>query len=405
DWIDGWGTKDSGRVWKLDDEEGSLWEERARTKELVGQDFGGKALEELDALLKNPDMRIRRKAQFELARRGEEGAEVLKNNTDQKEHQLARVHGIIGLSQMARLEDKKFAEPLLALLGDDDPEIRAQAAKWLGDIRYEEAAEALLPLLKDDNSRTRFFAAEALGRIAYEPAIQGLVQLLADNNDEDVYIRHAASLALGRINKPDPIVALSKHDSPAVRLGAVLALRRMAHPGIADFLKDQDEYIVTEAARAINDDYSIEGALPALGNLLKETKFSNEALIRRAINANLRVGSAEALENLIVYAERETAPVEMRAEALQSIGTWTNPSVLDRVDGRYRGKIERDIAPVQKATSTFLGRLLTHQEPTLRLEAAKVMGQLKIAEGVQGLLAQLKNDQSADVKIASLNAF
>src|SRR5690606_18206327 len=121
DWIDGWGTKDRGRVWKLDDEEGSLWEERARTKELVGQDFGGKALEELDALLKNPDMRIRRKAQFELARRGEEGAEVLKNNTDQKEHQLARVHGIIGLSQMARLEDKKFAEPLLALLGDDDP--------------------------------------------------------------------------------------------------------------------------------------------------------------------------------------------------------------------------------------------------------------------------------------------
>src|SRR5690554_5148746 len=77
DWIDGWGTKDSGRVWKLDDEEGSSWEERARTTELVGQDFTAKALEELDLLLKNPDMRIRRKAQFELAKRGEEGAEVL----------------------------------------------------------------------------------------------------------------------------------------------------------------------------------------------------------------------------------------------------------------------------------------------------------------------------------------
>src|SRR5690606_36875970 len=311
------------------------WEDRARTKELVGQDFGEKALDELDMLLKNPDMRIRRKAQFELAKRGEEGAEVLKNNTDQKENQLARVHGIIGLSQMARLEDKKYAEPLLALLKDNDPEIRAQAAKWLGDIRFEQAGDALLPLLKDENSRTRFFAAEALGRIAYEPAVQGLVQLLADNNDEDVYIRHAASLALGRINKPEPIVALSSHASPAVRLGAVLALRRIADPGIANFLNDQDEYIVTEAARAINDDYSIEGALPALGNLLKETKFSNEALIRRAINANLRVGSAEALDNLIDYAGKDSAPVGMRTEALQSIGTWTNPSVLDRVDGRF----------------------------------------------------------------------
>jgi quinoprotein glucose dehydrogenase len=191
---------------------------------------------------------------------------------------------------------------LLALLRDNDPEIRAQAAKWLGDIRYQEAGDGLLPLLKDENSRTRFFAAEALGRIAYEPAIQGLVQLLADNNDEDVYIRHAASLALGRINKPEPIVALSTHASPAVRLGAVLALRRMSHPGVADFLNDQDEYIVTEAARAINDDYSIEGALPALGDFLTKTTFTNEALIRRAINANLRVGSAEALDNLITYA-------------------------------------------------------------------------------------------------------
>lgn len=404
DWIDGWGTKDRGRVWKLDDEEGSSWDDRAKTKELVGQDFAAKSSDELDVLLKNPDMRIRRKAQFELAERGEAGAAVLRSNAEQTGEQLARIHGIIGLSQMARMEDMKYAEPLLALLKDTDPEIRAQAAKWLGDIRYEGAGDALLPLLADDNSRTRFFAAEALGRIAYEPAIQGLVALLASNNDEDLYIRHAASLALGRINKPEPIVALSSHASPAVRLGAVLALRRMAHPGIADFLKDSDEYIVTEAARAINDDYSIEGALPALGNLLATTTFTNEALIRRSINANLRVGSAEALNNLIAYAEKEAAPVAMRTEALQSIGTWASPSVLDRVDGRLRGKVERDIAPVQKATSTFLGRLLTHQDPQMRLEAAKVMGQLRIAEGIQGLLAQLKSDRNAEVRIASLNA-
>src|SRR5690606_4779218 len=109
----------------------------------------------------------------------------------------------------------------------------------------------------------------------------------ADNNDEDVYIRHAASLALARINKAEPIIALAQHASPAVRLGAALALRRMAHPGIASFLNDQIEYIVTEAARAINDDYSIEAALPALSALLTKTSFSNEALIRRAINANL----------------------------------------------------------------------------------------------------------------------
>lgn len=404
DWIDGWGTKDRGRVWKLDDDEGASWKERAATKELVGQDFKEKELEELNTFLKNPDMRIRKKAQFELAKRGKKGAEILKTNAEQKENRLARIHGIIGLSQMARLEDSKYAESLVALLRDSDPEIQAQAAKWLGDIRYEDAADALLPLLKDNNSRTRFFAAEALGRIAYEPAINGLVQLLASNDDEDAYIRHAASLALARINKSKPLLALAEHPSKAVRLGVLLALRRMKHPGIARFLEDEDEYIVTEAARAINDDFSIEDALPALGNLLPQTLFTNEALIRRAINANLRVGTAQAMSNLIVYAQKQAAPVVMRTEALQVLGTWAKPSVLDRVDGRSRGVVERDLAPLQVASSELLQQLLSEPEAAIRLEAAKVMGQLKIADGIPELLAHLKQDDEAEVRIASLKA-
>jgi hypothetical protein len=39
---------------------------------------------------------------------------------------------------MARKE-AKHAQLLLPLLKDQDQEIRAQAAKWLGDIRYKEA--------------------------------------------------------------------------------------------------------------------------------------------------------------------------------------------------------------------------------------------------------------------------
>jgi HEAT repeat protein len=71
--------------------------------------------------------------------------------------------------QLAR-QNKKHARLLLPLLQDGDAEIRAQAAKWLGDIRFTEAGGALIPLLKDTASRARFFAAEALGRIKYKPA-------------------------------------------------------------------------------------------------------------------------------------------------------------------------------------------------------------------------------------------
>ena len=211
-----------------------------------------------------------------------------------------------------------------------------------------------IPLLKDPGIRARFFAAEALGRIMYEPAINPIIELLNSNNDEDAYIRHAGSLALARIGKADPIIALSKNPSRAVRIAAVVALRRMSHPGIAVFLNDTDEFIVTEAARAINDDLSIKDALPALGNLLKTTSFTNEALIRRSINANLRVGTEEALQNLIDYARKQNSPAAMRAEAIAALSTWAKPSVVDRVDGRYRGVIERDPAIVKNKAGAIL---------------------------------------------------
>ena len=404
DWIDGWVNKGYGRIWKLDDEEGREWTERKKTQSILSENLRERDLEYLDGLLKYPDLRVRQNAQFELVERGKKGAEILERNIVQKDNQLARIHGIIGLSQLARLKDMDYANPLLTLLNDSDPEIKAQAAKWLGDIRYKKAGESLLPLLKDNNSRVSFFAAEALGRIEYEPALPGLVDLLERNNDEDAFIRHAASLALARVGKPEAITALADHPSVAVRIGAVVALRRIAHPGISRFLSDKEEYIVTEAARAINDDTSIEEALPALGTLLNHTSYTNEALIRRAINANLRVGSADAMQHLLAYSAKATAPVAMRTEALHALGTWAKPSVVDRVDGRYRGVIEREFAAVRIAASETLIPLLSDKNNEIRLAAVQTVGKIGLKEGGSPLFVLLERDPDPNVREASLNS-
>ena len=403
DWLEGWDTKDHGRIWKMDDTTGVDQSLRQQTKALLAADFSTYKEAQLGKLLSDPDMRVRQKAQFELAKRAAKGAEVFKKSISQTTDQLARIHGIWGISQLAR-QEQEYARLLLPLLKDQDPEIRAQAAKWLGDLRYKEAGDALIPLLKDPNSRTRFFAAEALGRMAHAPAIDPLIELLKVNNDEDTYIRHAGSLALARIGKAEPLVALANHPSPAVRMAAVLSLRRLKHPGIARFLGDQDEYIVTEAARAINDDLSIVPALPALGNLLQTTRFTNEALIRRAINANLRVGSEEAMQNLLAYSLKEVNPAGMRAEAVEALSTWARPSVLDRVDGRYRGVIERDPVLVRQRTAEPLIQLLAHKDQSLRLSAARAVGKLQIDQADAQLLALLKSDKQPEVRVTALRA-
>ncbi len=402
DWINGWGNKNYGRIWKIEDEEGKDWELMKETQRRLTLDFKKMSEEELEGHLIYEDQRIRRKAQFELAKRGDKGVAVFEKVMNQKGNQLARINAIVGMSQIARLKDKKYGNKLLPLLKDEDPEIRAQAAKWLGDIRHEEAGPGMLALLVDEYPRARFFGAEAIGRIGYKPAFPALAALLERNDDEDAYIRHAASLAMSRLGESEKLKDLSNHYSKAVRLGAVLALRRLEDPAIKGFLWDNDEYIVTEAARAINDDFSIEEALPELGNLLVSTRFSNEPLIRRAINANLRVGSEEAMQNLISYMLRPDVPEVLRQEAIDALGTWTMPSLLDRVDGRYRGEVTRDGTMVRAAAGDALIQLMAENKSSIKLSAIQAIGKLGVLSAEEKLLAMLNNDASPLVRTEAL---
>ncbi|WP_111629315.1 DUF7133 domain-containing protein [Larkinella arboricola] len=405
DWINGWDTKNYGRVWKLDvtDDKNDLKELRADTKRLMALNYGSQTEDQLFALLSNPDMRIRQKAQFELVKRGAKGAAVLQKAIAQTGNQLARIHGIWGMGQLER-QDKSYTASLLPLLKDADSEIIAQTAKVLGDAAAPEAGPLLIPLLTSENPRVKFFGAQALGRIKYQAAVEPLLNLIKANNDEDVYLRHAAVLALSRIGQVEPMVALANNPNKSLRLAAVLVLRRLASDRISVFLQDKDEYIVAEAARAINDDLSIEKVLPALAATLKETRFTSEPLLRRAINACLRVGGDEQLNTLVAFAQRKDVTKELRAEALATLGTWANPSVLDRVDGWYRGAVERNPAVVKAKLQPQITTFLQDSDPAVLVATAQMMSNLGFTDQAESLAKIMAENSSADVRAAMLTA-
>src|SRR4029079_11567827 len=90
-------------------------------------------------------------------------------------------------------------------------------------------------------------------KIGDTTAIDPVLQMIRSNPKNDVYLRHAGVMALQGIITREPkafaqLQTAAKDDSPALRMTALLVMRRLQHPEVAQFLDDGDPLIVLEAA-------------------------------------------------------------------------------------------------------------------------------------------------------------
>jgi len=403
DWLDGYDKKPQGRIWKLDVKKEIINGDRGKTKQLLQEGVKDKTVAELQEILANNDMRIRMNAQFELADRGE--AAALQEVASSGKTELSRIHAIWGLGQIARKETGNGAL-ILPFLKDESAEVRAQAAKVLGDAKYKAAEAGLLAQLSDESVRAQFFAVEALGKIAAKAAFDPLVVLLDKVGETDPHMRHAIMFALSRLSTPEALAGLASHPSKAVRIGAVVSLRHLSSPMVKVFLADREPLVVVEAARAIHDDFSIPEALPALAAAISRADIREEAFVRRAINANLRLGDAASAQRLATFTTNTQVADAMRQDALWALGHWKNPPVLDRVDNRYRGpSSQHKIADAQQAMSNTFPTLLATPSTPIRSAAVTAIGRMdyKVLTAEVFQLLQSKGE-AIEVRIAALNA-
>ena len=380
DWVRGWSPTGEGRLWKLDSVAGKGSAVRTAVQGLLKENFTSHPVPRVVELLRHEDQRVRLKAQFELVRRGEHAAltgAATSTQLTSREGQLSRVHAIWGLGQLLRSGGVQ-AGALTPFLTDTDPEIRAQAAKMLGHARTSSAAAALVPLVQDANPRVRYFSTVALGRIGHRPAMPAVVAMLAADKEQDVYLRSAAVVALTGFGDRAALAALATHESRGVRLAAVVALRRLQDAGVARFLDDADPLVVIEAAGAINDEGGIVAALPALARVLERPGISGEPLVRRAISANLRVGDAAAVARVAAYARRAGLPEPLRVEAISTLGVWTAPSNMDRVDGSWIAPLAQREASAAQTAVTELASLMTDPAATPALKVAWIEAVAKL---------------------------
>ncbi|MBZ0282209.1 MAG: HEAT repeat domain-containing protein [Anaerolineae bacterium] len=85
-------------------------------------------------------------------------------------------------------------DPLIALLMDEDSDVRVHAATALGWIGGKDAVQPLMVAVQDENPYVRRYAARAMCWVVDDTAIEGLIAAL---QDEDSYVRQYAARALG----------------------------------------------------------------------------------------------------------------------------------------------------------------------------------------------------------------
>ncbi|MCB1207932.1 MAG: HEAT repeat domain-containing protein, partial [Verrucomicrobiales bacterium] len=409
----GWTINTNGAIHVLTPRDKTLQATAAEMAAKFKRGVSADSVAQLTEALHSPDRRLRQMAQFELVKRGAEGIAALSATAKDASQKLpVRLHGVWGLGQAARQQGADTVKELVSLSHDAEPEVRANAARTLGDLQGEAARARILEMLDDSSTRVRSLAAAALSRLAPKgdaAAIAALYRLAESNNeDPDPVVRHACLTGLDRIATESDAVAHANDAKREVRLMAVLQLRRLASAELVRFLKDSDTQIRYEAIRAIYDTDAMDTSAGTVLAMLDKVSELPATLQRRIVAANYRLGTAENGSRLMQIAADESIEMSNREAALQGLRLWEKQVTADPVFGGYRAPHGAHRA--QKALGGTIGEALkqflaSNPPPALAALALKLADASAVSLDESTLMAQIRNAKlDTEVRVAALDS-
>ena len=266
---------------------------------------------------------------------------------------------LFAVQALVQIRHAETIAPLLTVVDDPQPTIRAIAIEALGSFHDPRVPPVLIRALSDAATAVRHQAVVGLGMRPELAEPLGLVPLLTDRLlDRDPEVGQKAAVSLGRMRTNAAAVALAQALSASqtpisLRLGLVRALGWMETPIALDRLRQALFSLETTAAvRPVHQEIIAvlgrwtEPTLKGQATQLLMTLLSNqhaitvEADIRQAIAVSLgALGQLNAIESLMPLLADEEVRVRLHAiAALKALDAGTAHQQLE-------GLVERADVP------------------------------------------------------------
>lgn len=351
-----------------------------RTKGPTPADPRGERLEwcraptaELVSRLTDRRAAVRDRAIDTLARRGEEPIVALESALATSADPLARRNAVWTL---CRIEREPALRAIVTALDDPDAGVRQAAVHSLGTHRYAAATDRLCAMVVEDEPPVRREAAAALGRIGASEAIPALVESIRAGGDR--FLEHAAIYALIEIDDYATTVSALRDPNAQVRRAVLIALDqadsgRLTREAVVPLL-DTDDVALRQAALEVITRRPgwAEEIVGQLRSWLTATPLTAETagMLRGAL---LAFAAEETVQQLI--AEQlcdEATPAAARHLLLETVA--------------------RGPRPLPDLLVEPLGSLLASTDRDLQEHALATVAALEGAQFDESLLALARND-------------
>jgi tetratricopeptide (TPR) repeat protein len=124
----------------------------------------------------------------------------------------AGLRALAELADITQTREPRGVESLIRCArGNWDPTIRADAIRWVSEVKTPRVLEVLIEALQDKDNRVRQAAADALGW----PDVQAIAPLEQALNDKNEDVRKAVEAALAKLrSSPQPSISMESLRSP-----------------------------------------------------------------------------------------------------------------------------------------------------------------------------------------------